>query len=48
MYNPSNHKALRIYVIKNFCGTKKILRYRLHFEQFDVIIESTGTEIVKN
>lgn len=48
MYNPSNHKALRNYVIKNFYEAKKILRYRLHFEQFDVIIESTGTEIVKN
>lgn len=48
MYNHSRSKALRNCVIKNFCKTKKILRYGLRFEQFDVIIESTGTEIVKN
>ena len=28
--------------------TKKYLRIGLNFEQFDVIIDSTGTEIVKN
>ncbi len=47
MYNPAKHKGLRLDVIKNFYATKKYLRIGLNFEQFDVIIDSTGTEIVK-
>ena len=47
MYNPAKHKGLRLDVIKNFYSTKKYLRIGLNFEQFDVIIDSTGTEIVK-
>lgn len=47
MYNTAKHKGLRLNVIKNFYATKKYLRIGLNFEQFDVIIDSTGTEIVK-